>query len=429
MGRKYSQGPLFIDEARIFVSAGKGGNGCCSFRREKFVPDGGPNGGCGGKGGDVILVATIQYNTLFPHQKMRHYRAKPGSNGSSSNKTGACGEDLFVEVPLGTVVKNKDGLIIADLAEFGEQFVVAEGGRSGRGNRVFATATRKAPKFAEKGAPGDEKWIYLELRLIAEVGLVGYPNVGKSTLLRQVSHAKPKIGAYPFTTLAPKLGVVSIGDEKTFTIADLPGLIEGAADGKGLGDRFLRHAERTRLIVHIIDVSGWEGRDPVEDYQSIRRELAAHHPELAAKPEILVANKIDVQGYEENLKKLEDAVDKKVHIISAVAGINVKELKFTIFDKLESLPKEIIRSEVVKIHKVEPVYKIVKDGKDFLVEGSRIERLIAMTDFDNDEAKLRLEHIISRLGVYKALKKAGCKKGNNVTIGELEFTYVPDLGQ
>ena len=424
MANRSSQGPLFIDEARIFVCAGKGGNGCASFRREKFVPDGGPNGGCGGKGGDVILVATGQHNTLFSHQKMRHYRAKGGSNGSSSNKTGGCGDPLFVEVPVGTVVKNMEGQVIADLAELGEEYVAAKGGRAGRGNRVFVTATRRAPKFAEKGAPGDEGWIRLELRLIAEVGLVGYPNVGKSTLLRQISHAKPKIGAYPFTTLAPKLGVVAIGDS-SFTVADLPGLIEGAADGKGLGDRLLRHAERTRLIVHIIDVSGWEGRDAAEDYKAIRRELLAHHPDLAAKPEIIVANKMDVAGYEENLKSLEAVVDSKIYVISAAAGMNIDPLKYAIGKRLDELPHETIRSQVVKVHKVEPIFTIIRDGGRFVIKGSKVARLVAMTDFDNDEARLRLEHILARLGLYKALAKDGCQEGDPVCIGELEFVFIP----
>ena len=429
MARSSSNGPLFIDEARIFVSAGKGGNGCCSFRREKFVPDGGPDGGCGGRGGNVILIATTQHNTLFPHQKTRHYRAKNGGNGSSKNKTGAQGVDLYVDVPIGTVVKDEDGKVIADLVAEGEEFVVAMGGQGGRGNRVFTTARRRAPKFAENGAPGDEYWVRLELRLIAEVGLVGYPNVGKSTFLRQISHAKPKIGAYPFTTLAPKLGVVAIGDERTFTVADLPGLIEGAADGKGLGDRFLRHAQRTRLIVHIIDVSGWEGRDPVEDYNSIRNELVSHHPELASKPEIVVANKIDVPGHEENLQRLKNSLDVEVHSISAAAGLNINPLKFAISDRLASLPREIIRSQVVKVHKVEPLFTIVRDGSTFFVEGTRIERLVAMTDFENDEARLRLEHILSRLKIYKSLTEEGCKEGDTVVIGPLEFIFIPDRFQ
>jgi GTP-binding protein len=394
------------------------------MRREKFVPDGGPNGGCGGRGGDVILVATAQYNTLFSHQKTRHYRADSGLNGSSSNKTGACGEPFFVEVPVGTVVKNKEGQVIADLAKEGEEWVAAKGGRAGRGNRVFVTATRKAPKFAEKGAPGEEGWIYLELRLIAEVGLVGYPNVGKSTLLRQISHAKPKIGSYPFTTLAPKLGVVVMGDS-TFTVADLPGLIEGASDGKGLGDRFLRHAERTRIIVHMIDVSGWEGRDPVEDYTAIRKELIAHHPALAAKPEIVVANKMDVSGYEDNLKRLEESVDSKVYLISAAAGMQIDALKYAIWERLNELPGEVIRSQVVKVHKVEPIFTIVNTENYFRVEGSKIIRLVSMTDFENDEARLRLEHILSRLGLYKALAKDGCREGDVVIIGEFEFIFIP----
>ena len=420
------QGPLFIDEARVLVSAGRGGNGCCSFRREKFIPKGGPDGGCGGTGGHVILEATTQKNTLYHFQRNRHYRATKGTHGSSKNKTGACGENLVVGVPLGTVIRDDDGHVIADLIEAGEQVIVARGGRGGRGNRVFATSRRQAPKFAEKGEPGEERWIRLELRLIAEVGLLGYPNVGKSTLLSRISHAKPKIGAYPFTTLAPKLGVVSVG-EKTFTVADLPGIIEGAADGKGLGDRFLRHAERTRLLLHILDVSGWEGRDPYDDYQHIRLELEHHHPALAARPELVVANKMDVPEAEEKLEALKKKLDCPILSISAVVGMGVDELVKRVSLELEKLPAFVPREAVVRVHQAEPVYKIKKEAGIFHVIGRRVERLVAMTDLENDEAKLRMEHIIARLGIYRALEEAGCGEGDTVVIGDLEFDYIPDL--
>ena len=426
VGRGGDQGPLFIDEARILVSAGRGGNGCCSFRREKFVPKGGPDGGCGGKGGHVILEATTQRNTLYDFQRNRQYRAPKGSHGSSKNKRGASGEDLIIGVPLGTVVRDDLGNVLADLVEIGEQVIVARGGRGGRGNRVFATSRRQAPKFAEKGEPGQEQWVKLELRLIAEVGLLGYPNVGKSTLLSRISHAKPKIGAYPFTTLAPKLGVVSCG-EKTFTVADLPGIIEGAADGKGLGDRFLRHAERTRLLLHLLDVSAWEGRDPYEDYLHIREELKKHHPALAERPEMIVANKMDVPDAEEKLAVLKDKLSAPIIAISAVVGMGVDELITKVAQELEKLPAFVPREEVFKVHRPDPVYQIVIEKGVYYVRGRRVERLVSMTDLENDEAKLRMEHIIARLGIYRALEEEGCNEGDTVVIGDLEFEYIPDL--
>jgi len=420
------KGVSFIDEARVFVAAGQGGNGCCSFRREKYVPRGGPDGGCGGGGGSVVLEATTDRNTLYHFQRNRHYRAEKGGHGSGSNKSGACAEDLVIAVPLGTIVRDDEGNAMADLVEPGERVVVAAGGRGGRGNRVFATSRRQAPMFAEKGEPGEERWIRLELRLIAEVGLLGYPNVGKSTLLSRVSHAKPKVAAYPFTTLAPKLGVVAVGD-RTFTMADLPGIIEGAAEGKGLGDRFLRHAERTRLLLHLLDASAWEGRDPAEDYACIRAELERHHPALAAKPEIVVANKLDVPGADEKLEALQRTLGRPVVAISAVVGLGVEELMAAVLRRLDELPRDVPREEVVRVHRPEPLFAVERDADGrFVVRGKRVERLVAMTDRLSEEAVGRMERILSRLGVYLALEEAGCTEGDTVAIADLEFDYVPD---
>lgn len=426
VSRPTLDGGQFIDEARVLVAAGRGGDGACTFRREKFVPRGGPDGGCGGRGGSVVFVATSGKNTLYYFQHHRHFRAADGTPGTGSNCNGANGADQIVEVPPGTLIRDDQGAVLADLLEPGDEFPVARGGRGGRGNKVFCTSRRQAPHFAEKGEPGEERWVRLELRLIAEVGLVGFPNVGKSTLLSRVSAAKPKVAAYPFTTLAPKLGVVALGEDRHFTMADLPGLIEGASEGKGLGDRFLRHAERTRLLVHLVDVSGWEGRNPVEDYRTIRAELEAHHGGLAAKPEMIVANKMDVPASEEHLAAFSAELGLPVIPISAVTGLGVDVLIRAIGARLAELPPESPRERPMVVHRPEPLYVVEKVDGGFRVRGERVERLVAMTDHENDEACLRMERILCRLGVYEALEAEGCVEGDTVTVGRLEFVFIPD---
>lgn len=320
---------MFIDTAKIFVKGGDGGNGIVAFRREKYVPFGGPSGGDGGDGGSVYLEADEHLATLIDFKYKTHFVAQRGAHGQGDNKSGKKGEDLVVRVPPGTVVKDAEtGEVLFELLKHGDRVNVAPGGKGGRGNQWFATPTNQAPRYAEEGKPGVERWIKLELKVFADVGLVGFPNVGKSTLLSRVSAARPKIADYPFTTLQPNLGVVNLGEGRSFVLVDIPGLIEGAHSGKGLGHEFLRHVERTRVLVHVIDVSGYEGRDPVEDYHTILKELELYSPELARRPMIVAANKMDVPSSKENLERLVRAVGERVEIypISAVTGEGVKEL-------------------------------------------------------------------------------------------------------
>ena len=331
---------MFVDEAKIWVKAGDGGRGCVSFRREKYVPRGGPDGGDGGKGGDVVMVADPHLKTLLDFKYRQHYRAKNGGHGRGKRQHGRNGEDLIVKVPVGTVVRDEQtGELIADLLEPGQRVVVARGGRGGRGNARFATPTRQAPRFAEGGTPGEERWLRLELKLLADVGLVGYPNVGKSTFLRRISAARPKVAPYPFTTLAPHLGVVSYGEGKEFVVADIPGLIEGAHKGAGLGTRFLRHIERTLLLLHLLDLSGHRG-GPLTLYDGVRRELASFNPLLAEKPEIVVLNKIDLPETRARVDETREAFEARglpFFAISAQTGEGVKELIQEVGRRLEAL--------------------------------------------------------------------------------------------
>ena len=331
----------FADEARIHVKAGDGGNGCISFRREKFIPRGGPDGGDGGKGGDVILQADAQLTTLLDLTYPRQIRAQKGSHGKGKNQTGKNGEDFTIRVPMGTLVRdNQKGEVLQDLLVDGQRFVVAEGGRGGRGNARFATATRRAPRRAEKGETGQERWFRLELRLLADVGLIGQPNVGKSTLLSRISSARPKIADYPFTTLAPNLGVVEREDRRPFVVADIPGLIEGASKGAGLGLSFLRHVERTRLLVHLLDISGERTRDAVKDFHALNRELSAYDPSLQKKRQLVVLNKIDLPSVRERARRAEDQFQKmglRLYLISGQTGEGVEELTEAVSCTLESI--------------------------------------------------------------------------------------------
>ncbi|PZN11436.1 MAG: GTPase ObgE, partial [Bacillota bacterium] len=428
---------MFVDEAEIFVQGGDGGNGAVSFRREKYVPRGGPDGGDGGRGGDVVLVVDPALNTLADLRYRRHYRAERGGNGEGSNRHGRRGRDCEVRVPPGTIVRDRDtGEVLADLAEAGQRLVVARGGRGGRGNARFATPRRQAPRIAEKGEPGEARWLRLELRLLADVGLVGWPNAGKSSLLARVSAARPKIAAYPFTTLAPNLGVVERGPGRSFVIADIPGLIEGAHAGAGLGLEFLRHIQRTRVLIYVLDAAGTEGRNPVEDLATLRQELAAFEPSLLERPAVVAANKMDLPAARERLEVIERAAGETgmaVVPISAATGEGVDEL----LDRVEAMLARAPRPQVVpaaerRVYRARPDPRKVearrRDDGTWTVEGPLVNRWIAMTDFDNEEAVRWLLHRLERLGAEQALREAGARDGDTVVIGPLEFVLGDEEG-
>lgn len=427
----------FVDQARITVSGGDGGNGAVSFRREKYVPAGGPDGGDGGDGGSVILVVDEGLSTLIDFRYRTHYRAQRGEHGKGSNKHGKNAPDLEVRVPPGTVVKDaQTGHVLADLLVHGQRLVAARGGRGGRGNARFATPTRQAPAFAEKGEPGETRHLLLELKVIADVGLVGYPNAGKSTLLSVISAARPKVAAYPFTTLAPNLGVVSVAEGKSFVVADIPGLIEGAHAGVGLGHDFLRHVERTRLLLHIVDCSGQEGRDPVDDYHQIRKELRLFNPELARKPQIVVGNKLDLPEARENWQRLQEAVNGvEVAGISAVTGQGVQELIYRVWEALQKLPVASPPEEPAEKELPETVtipreraplsdFTLRKEDETFVVEGKGLARLMQRLDLSNEDSLRWFHGLLEDIGVVEALRKAGAKDGDTVRVEDLEFDFV-----
>ncbi|MFH1259102.1 MAG: GTPase ObgE [Elusimicrobiota bacterium] len=411
---------MFIDQAKIFIRAGKGGNGCFSFRREKFVPLGGPDGGNGGKGGDIYLEAGQKMRTLQDFHFHPHYRADNGENGRTSDKYGKGGEDLTLRLPLGTMVY-KNGELLADLVEPGEKILIARGGRGGRGNAAFKTARNTAPRFAEKGEPGEELTLQLELKLLADAGIVGYPNAGKSTLLSRVSAAHPKIADYPFTTLSPNLGVVTYQD-KNFVLADIPGLIEGAHEGKGLGDEFLRHIERTRLLIHLIDVFGFQGKDAYVSYLAVNRELKAHSKNLGKKKQIIVLNKIDAADAEQ-LKQFKQRMKKrKFFLISGVSGEGIQKLLQEIVRQLEKIPFPDKREIAVK-YVAQPSFRISREDNVFVVTGHKIEDLVAMTNFEQPEGLARLQNIFKKIGLDEALAKAGAENGDIVRVGGQELAF------
>ncbi len=424
----------FIDEARIFVKGGKGGNGCVSFRREKFAPKGGPDGGDGGRGGDVILRVARSLRTLMDFHYQHYFKAEDGRHGRGSNKHGRSGKDLILRVPLGTVIKDEEGKVLCDLVEDGEEFIIARGGQGGRGNARFVTSVRQAPSFAEKGEPGEERWISLELKLLADVGLIGYPNVGKSTIISRISAAKPKIAGYPFTTRVPHLGVVSLSDGRDFVVADIPGLIEGAHKGAGLGHAFLRHIDRSAILVHVLDLSGIEGRDPISDFETVQRELKLYKPSLAKRPQIVAGNKLDLPSAKGNLPRAIQYFREKGYQffpISAATGEGIKELLYAIAGKLEEV-KRTKRRRKAAVHRV---LSFQEDERElsisraengvFLVRGKAIERQTAMTDFDNEEAVAYLQQRFREIGLEDALKKAGAKEGDAIKIGSMVFDFRP----
>jgi len=423
---------VFLDEVNIHVRSGRGGDGSASFRREKFVPRGGPDGGDGGHGGSVILEADESINTLVDFRSHRSYKAQSGTPGLGVQKSGKSGPDIVLKVPVGTLVYEEgreDPLY--DLVLHGQRAVVAKGGRGGRGNMHFTSPTRQAPAFAEKGEPGEESDLRLELKLLADVGLLGLPNVGKSTLISQVSSARPKIANYPFTTLIPNLGVVKVEDE-SFVVADIPGIIEGASEGAGLGHQFLKHVERTRLLVHILDVSGTTGRIPAEDFEILNRELAAYSERLAGLPQIVALNKMDVTGAAEIAADVKAALgpDRVVFEMSAATGKGVREIVYHLVQRLRDIPKPIVSPEaavetvLIRAPEKETWEVRREDDGTWVVEGAPIEKLVAMTDLDRDEAVRKLHRQLKRRGVLDKLAELGAVDGDTVVIGEAAFDYV-----
>lgn len=434
---------MFLDQVTIDVKAGKGGDGMVAFRREKYVPDGGPAGGDGGRGGDVILVVDEGLRTLMDFRFNRHFKAQPGENGMSKGMHGRGSEDTYVKVPQGTTVRHAEtGALLGDLIENGQTLVVAKGGRGGRGNIRFASPRNPAPEIAENGEPGQERKIELELKVLADVGLVGFPSVGKSTLLSVISSARPKIGAYHFTTLVPNLGMVTTSDGRSFAAADLPGLIEGASQGVGLGTQFLRHIERTRVILHVIDMSGMEGRDPYEDYLAINKELSTYNLRLLERPQIIVANKMDMPDAQENLVKFKEQLNKEkedefaddipVFPISGVTRQGLDALLNATADLLEVTPEFPLYEEELEEETVHygfnpegPEFQIDRDSDaTWILSGEKIEKLFQMTNFDHDETVMRFARQLRGMGVDEALRARGAKDGDLVRIGEFEFEFV-----
>ena len=421
---------LFVDQVNVYVKAGDGGNGIAAFRREKFVPKGGPAGGDGGDGGDVIFQVDEGLYTLMDFRYNRHFKANRGENGMGKSKHGKNAEPLIVPVPPGTTVYDGDtGEMIADLTIHGQRAIIAKGGTGGRGNVRFASSRNPAPNLSENGEPGEERNIRVELKVIADVGLVGFPSVGKSTLLSVVSAARPKIADYHFTTLSPNLGVVDTEDGRSFVMADLPGLIEGAHEGVGLGHQFLRHIERTRLIVHLIDMAGLEGRNPFEDYEKINEELSAYDKKLMKKKQIIVANKMDMPNAEENLRAFKNNLDDSVSVypISALTKAGLKQLLYGIADALEDIPKsfEVEEQVVIRPEKEVAPFEVSRaDDGAFLLSGRKIERLFKMADFASDEGTQRFARQMRRLGVDEALREHGAKDGDTVRLLDFEFEFI-----
>ena len=422
---------MFTDDVIVELYAGDGGNGCMAFRREKFVPMGGPFGGNGGRGSNIIFKVDEGLNTLVDLRYNRIIRGKKGTNGEGKAKNGKNAEDLIIKVPIGTVITDVEtNLIIADLTKKDDEAIIAYGGRGGRGNIAFATRTNPAPSFAENGEPGEYKKVKVELKLLADVGLVGLPSVGKSTIISKISASKPKIAAYHFTTLTPNLGVVRVSDSKSFVVADLPGLIKGASLGEGLGDKFLKHIERTRIIAHVIDMSGFEGRNPYEDYLLINKELEDFNKSLLLKPQIIIANKMDIPTSTENLKEFRKKV-KNVEIfeVSAMKNQGMKEVLIKLSKMLDTIEKkplyeeEKFESHILYKFKKEQPFSITKDGNVWVVSGKEVEKLLRMTRFTTDEAAKRFANKLRRMGIDEKLKEMGAVDGDYVRILDLEFEF------
>ena len=422
---------MFTDYTKIIIKSGDGGNGAATFRREKYVAAGGPDGGDGGKGGDIYFTVDKDKNTLIDFRYNKRYKAGNGQNGSGNHCNGRYGEDLYVKVPIGTVVKDAEtGKVIADLSKPNQTELILKGGRGGRGNSHFATPTRQAPRFSEDGDKGEEKEVILELKLLADVGLLGYPNVGKSTFLSKVTEARPKIANYHFTTLEPNLGVVKTKSGDGFVIADIPGIIEGASEGVGLGLQFLRHVERTRLLLHFIDVSGEEGRDPVEDYETINKELKKYSEKLSKRKQIIVATKIDVMQDETNLKKLEELAKKEkleIYKISSVTGEGIEKLIVHVTEVLKTLPKEdLIDIEEKMVYTLEDKtqeWTARKQGDIFIVEGRAVDRLMGRINIEDNESMYYFHKCLKNMGIDDKLKELGICDGDTVIISDWELEW------
>ena len=415
---------MFIDYAKIYVNAGKGGNGAVSFRREKYIAAGGPDGGDGGKGGDVYFEVDSDTNTLIDFRYKKKFKAENGQNGEGARKSGKSGEDLYIKVPIGTIIKDaKTEEVLADMSEKGQKTLVLKGGRGGKGNTHFATSTRQAPRFSQGGEEGEEKELILELKLLADVGLIGFPSVGKSTILSVVTAATPKIADYHFTTLEPNLGVVKPEYGDSFVMADIPGLIEGASEGTGLGIQFLRHIERTRLLLHVIDVSASEGRNPVEDFYIINKELEKYSKKLAKRKQIIVANKIDAMQdpkLYEDLEKLAKNNNMEIFKISAATGEGIKELIHEVSKMLKTLPKEqqvevSTQRKVYKLEEEEP-YTIIKKDDMYIVDGPAIKELMRKVNMEDYESIYYFQKRLEEMGVNKKLKDAGVQEGDTVKV-------------
>ncbi len=426
---------MFYDYAKVNVKAGDGGNGIVAFRREKYVPKGGPAGGDGGKGGSIILRADEGLRTLIDFRYQTHYKGKRGDHGSGAKQHGRGADDIVLRVPVGTVVRDADTKkLLGDLRHHGQEIVVAQGGRGGRGNARFVSSTHRAPAFAENGEKGEERWITLELKLLADVGLVGFPNVGKSTIISRVSAAKPKIANYHFTTLEPNLGMVRVDAGRSFVIADVPGLVEGAAEGAGLGHRFLRHVERTRVLVHVVDLSGSEGRDPLEDLAVIRGELERYAPQLNEKPMVIVANKVDLMSDDDRdaaLARLSEAYPEvRIFPMSAATDSDLNELVYHLADILDAIgPVEYAEEDFEPVEeepkKQEAPFRVQKIGPDaYEVVGPEIDGLVGRTQFERDEAVERFMKILDNMGIEKALREAGIQDGDTVIVGPMALDYL-----
>ena len=420
---------MFVDEVILELQAGRGGNGCMAFRREKYVEMGGPFGGNGGSGGDIIFKVDEGLNTLIDLRYKKLYKADNGEHGEGKGMHGKNAKNLVIKVPPGTVVTDIDSnSVIADLVEKDQEVIIAKGGRGGRGNMAFATHANPAPAFCENGEPGESIKVKVELKLLADVGLVGLPSVGKSTIISCISAAKPKIAAYHFTTLSPNLGVVKASDNRSYVVADLPGLIEGASLGEGLGDKFLKHIERTRVIAHVIDMSGIEARDPYDDYVVINKELENFNKKILDKPQIIIANKMDMPSSLENLEKFKKKVDLPIYQVSAIKNEGLNTVVNVLADYLDKIKKEPIsdvvnESHVVYKFKEEKPFKIIKEKDGFRIKGDKIEKLLKMTWFASDETYRRFSNKMKKMGIEDELREMGAKNGDMIYILDYEFEY------
>ena len=421
---------MFIDEVKLRLEAGAGGNGCMAFRREKYIEMGGPFGGNGGKGSDIIFKVDEGLNTLVDLRYQKVIKGNKGDNGLGKGKNGANAENVIIRVPLGTVITDIDtNLIIADLTNKNDEVIVALGGRGGRGNISLATRTNPAPSYCENGEPGEVRNIKVELKLLADVGLVGMPSVGKSTFISKISASKPKIAAYHFTTLTPNLGVVKTKDNRSFVVADLPGLIKGASLGEGLGDKFLKHVERTRVIAHIIDMSGIEGRNPYDDYVTINEELNNFNKKIMNKPQIIIANKMDMESSKSNLEEFKKKVNLPIYQISAINNEGIDEVLIKLADMLETIEKmplyeeEKFESHILYKFKEEQPFTITNDNGVWVIKGDKVEKLFKMTKFSTDEAVMRFSNKLRRMGIDDKLRELGANEGDYVRILDYEFEY------